>query len=169
MSIRGSSSLRQYLLTCGLLTIPILAWNLAFTRCLPSPLTPAEFWKDIPRGIVIGENVFRTLVSVLPFFMPLREDTRRRRQGLAWFGAGVSLYFASWLFLILFPASGWSSSTAGLLAPAYTPIVWLGALGVLGPRLAFPVYWRPWLYWLLALAFLSFHLTHAALVVGRPR
>lgn len=78
--------MRRYVLTCGLLTIPILAWNLAFTRYLPSPLTPAEFWNDIPRGMVIGENVFRTLVSVLPFFMPLREDTRRRRRGLAWFG-----------------------------------------------------------------------------------
>jgi hypothetical protein len=32
MSIRGVSSLRPYLLTCGPLTIPIVAWNLAFTR-----------------------------------------------------------------------------------------------------------------------------------------
>ncbi len=167
MSIRGASSLRPYLASCGLLTIPILAWNLAFTRYLPPPLTPAEFWRDIPRVIVTGEQVSRTLVSVLPFFMPLREDTRRRRQGLAWFGIGVSVYFASWLLLMLFPASRWSTSAAGLLAPAYTPIVWLGALGMLGPRLVFPVYWRPWLYWLLALAFLSFHLAHGALVVGR--
>ena len=64
-------------------------------------------------------------------------------------------------------ASRWSTSAAGLLAPAYTPIVWLGALGMLGPRLVVPVYWRPRLYWLLALAFLSFHLAHGALVVGR--
>lgn len=64
-------------------------------------------------------------------------------------------------------ASRWSTSAAGLLAPAYTSIVWLGALGTLGPRLVVPVYWRPWLYWLLALAFLSFHLAHGALVVGR--
>jgi hypothetical protein len=35
MSIRGGASVRPYLLTCGLLTIPILAWNLAFTRYLP--------------------------------------------------------------------------------------------------------------------------------------
>jgi len=166
MPIHRTSWLRP-LLSCGLLTIPILVWNIAFARYLPSPLTPAEFWTDIPRGIVIGENVLRTLVSVLPFFMPLREDTRRRRQGLAWFGIGVSLYFASWLLLMLFPASRWSTSAAGLLAPAYTPIVWLGALGMLGPRLVFPIYWRPWHYWLLALAFLTFHLAHTALVVGR--
>jgi hypothetical protein len=129
MSNRGASSLRPYLLSCGLLTIPILAWNLAFTRYLPPPLTPAEFWRDIPRVIVIGENLSRTLVSVLPFFMPIREDARRRRQGLAWFGIGASIYFASWLVLMLLPASGWSRSAAGLLAPAYTPSVWLGALG----------------------------------------
>lgn len=159
--------MRPYLLNCGLLTIPILAWNVAFTRFLPSTLAPGEFLRDIPGVIVTGENVSRTLVSVLPFFMPLREDTRRRRQGLAWFGIGVSVYFASWLALILLPASRWSTSAAGLLAPAYTPIVWLGALGMLGPRIVFPIYWRPWLYWLLALAFLSFHVTHAALVVGR--
>lgn len=167
MSIRGGASVRPYLLTCGLLTIPILAWNLAFTSYLPPPLTPSEFWRDIPRGIVFGENVFRSLVSVLPFFMPLREDPRRRRQGMAWFGIGVGLYFTSWLLLMLLPRSRWSTSAAGLLAPAYTPIVWLGALGMLGPRLVFAVYWRPWLYWLLALAFLSFHLAHGALVVGR--
>jgi hypothetical protein len=169
MSIRGASSLRPYVVSCGLLTIPILAWNLAFTRYLPPPLTPAEFWRDIPRVIVTGEQVSRTLVSVLPFFMPLREDTRRRRQGLAWFGIGVIVYFTSWLLLMLLPASRWSMSAAGLLAPAYTPIVWLSALGVLGPRLAVPLYWRPWLYWLLALVFLSFHLSHAILVVGRAR
>lgn len=162
-----TSALRPYLLSCGLLTIPILVWNIAFTRYLPPPLAPAVFWRDIPRGIVIGENVFRTLVSVLPFFMPLTQDPRRRHEGLAWFGIGVSIYFVSWLLLILLPASHWSTSAVGLLAPAYTPLVWLGALGMLGPRLAVPVYWRPWLYWLLALAFLVFHLTHAALVVGR--
>ena len=167
MSIRGGSSLRPYLVSCGLLTIPILIWNIALTRYLPPLLAPAEFWRDIPCIIVSGENVSRTLVSVLPFLMPLREDARRRRQGLAWFGIGVSVYFASWLLLILLPASRWSTSAAGLLAPAYTPIVWLGALGMLGPRLVCPIYWRPWLYWLLALAFLSFHLAHGVLIVGR--
>jgi len=102
MSIRGGSSLRPYLVSCGLLTIPILVWNIAFTRYLPPPLAPAEFWRDIPRIIVTGENVSRTLVSVLPFLMPLREEARRRRQGLAWFGIGVSVYFASWLLFICF-------------------------------------------------------------------
>lgn len=82
MSIRGGASVRPYVLSCGLLTIPILAWNLAFARYLPPPLTPSEFWSDIPRGIVFGENVSRTLVSVLSFFTPLREDARRRRQGI---------------------------------------------------------------------------------------
>jgi hypothetical protein len=81
----------------------------------------------------------------------------------------VGLNFASWLLLLLFPGSRWSTSGVGLLAPAYTPLLWLGALGMLGPQLVFPIYWRPWLYWLLASAFLGFHLEHAVLVVGRAR
>ena len=45
MSERG---LVRYVLSCGVLTVPILVWNLALTRFLPPALASNEFSRDIP-------------------------------------------------------------------------------------------------------------------------
>lgn len=42
--------------SCGLLSVPILVWNIALTRFLPLPLASAEFWRDIPPLVAYGEN-----------------------------------------------------------------------------------------------------------------
>jgi hypothetical protein len=42
------------------------------------------------------------------------------------------IYFASWLLLIVRPDAAWSRSAAGLLAPAYTPLIWLAGIALVG-------------------------------------
>jgi hypothetical protein len=88
--------LARYVLSCGVLTVPILMWNVVFTRFLPPALASTEFSQDIPPLVASGENALRIVVMVLPFLMPLEVETDDQRQGLLLFVLGTLLYFLAW-------------------------------------------------------------------------
>jgi hypothetical protein len=159
--------LRDYVLSCGLLTIPILVWNMAFAGFLPPALGSQEFSRDIPLMVTYGENLLRLIVLILPFLMPLDLTTVSQQRGLKVFVAGMILYFLSWLALIIFPHSQWSLSCVGFLAPAYTPLLWLAGLGLIGRRLYWPGPYRWWMYLWLAAGFTAFHVAHTSIVYER--
>ena len=48
------------------------------------------------------------------------------------YALGVLVYFASWLPLIYASDAAWSKSAAGLLAPAYTPLICLTGIALIG-------------------------------------
>ena len=52
----------------------------------------------------------------------------------------------------------------GFLAPAYTPLLWLIGIGLLGENFYFSVRYRPLYYIAPAVLFLIFHCTHVAIV-----
>ncbi|MGB7210690.1 MAG: hypothetical protein WBD27_18685 [Pyrinomonadaceae bacterium] len=158
---------KRYVLSCGLLLIPASVWNIALTENLPQSFAPTEFWRDIPAPLALAENSLRYAVFVLPFLMPLNLGTPGRRHALLVFVAGTLVYFASWLMLILFPASAWSTSALGFAAPAYTPFLWLLGIALLGRELFWGTFYRWWMYLALALAFLVAHISHTALVYVR--
>ena len=162
-----SNKLSRYALSCGLLLIPAIAWNLAFTGKLMPAYAMSEFWRDVPAPLIMIENVFRTLVFALPFAMPLHIATKRDRRALFAFVLGTLVYFASWLALIYWPSSSWSSSVLGSLAPVYTPILWLPSLAVLGKSLFWGHAYRWWMYLIVSVGFLAAHITHGAIVYGR--
>lgn len=155
------------LVSCGLLTVPILVWNVVFTRYLPPPLAPSDFNRDIPAVLLLAENMLRIAVMILPFLMPLDVASAVQRRGLWLFVIGVLLYVLAWLPLMVAPESAWSTSRAGFLAPAYTPLVWLVGLGLTGGRLCWPVPFKSWMYLLLAGTFVVVHIAHASLVYTR--
>ena len=157
-----------YIRNCfWLMVTSILLLFLAADR-LPSAFQAEVFWKDIPWFIAWPENLFRTVVFALPAFIPLSIKTTRQRRGLALYIFGTGVYFASWLALIIAPQSWWSLSAPGFLAPAYTPLIWLFGIGLIGERLfASRIGFRPWMFFALTVVFLSFHIAHTALVYGR--
>ena len=159
--------LRRYVLSCGLLLLPIFVWNLAFTRFLPSPWGTSEFWRDIPGPLAYQENVFRLIVSLVPFLMPLEMTSAIQRRGLVVTGVGVVLYFCAWAAIMLAPHSPWASSSLGFLAPAYTPLIWLVGLALLGQRLFWGRFYRWWMFLVPAGAFITAHVRHTALVYAR--
>lgn len=111
---------QRYVVSCGVLLLPILAWNIALIGRLPPAISTPERWDAIARPLALAENFLRVLVFALPFFMPLNLATRPQKWGLAVFVAGTVVYFASWVPLIVAPQSAWATSGMGFLAPAYT-------------------------------------------------
>lgn len=157
----------RYLVSCGLLTVPILVWNVVFTPYLPPSLASADFNRDIPTSLLFAENMLRVVVMALPFLMPLEVASAAQRRGLWLFVTGVLLYVGAWVPLMVAPDSAWSTSRPGFLAPAYTPLFWLVGLGLTGGRLYGSVPYKSWMYVLLAGAFVAVHVSHANLVYTR--
>jgi hypothetical protein len=157
----------NYLLNCMLLLLPIMTWNIIFSCKLPKLYSPEIFSKNIPPFIVTGENFFRLIIFIAPILMPIRLETSGQKIGLLFYVAGTTIYFISWLIQIYFPYSTWSLSVWGFLAPAYTPLIWLIGIGLIGDTLYFSLPYRSWMYIVMSVIFLGFHLFHALTVYMR--
>jgi hypothetical protein len=158
---------KKYLWNCFLLLIPILVWNMVFQPYLPEKFGPNIFWDNIPTWIVIGENSFRTAIMILPAILILSVKETKERMGLRLYLFGTIIYFLSWLMLIVFPASDWSQSVWGFMAPACTPIIWLIGIGLIGNKSFLPIKNTTVIYTLLSTLFIFFHSMHAFIVYER--
>ena len=154
----------QYAQNCMWLAAPIMLLNVALMRRLPKAYQAELFWRDIPSWIKAGENVTRTLVFALPLFMRLDLS---QTAGLLLYVIGTVVYSLAWVAQIARPNGAWSTSPWGFLAPAYTPAIWLVAIGVIGRSLLLPIPYTPWIYVALSAVFLAFHNAHAAIVYRR--
>jgi hypothetical protein len=157
----------RYLFNCFWLLIPILLFNVLLMRRLPKAYQPDVFWRSIPAWIGFGENALRIFVFVLPLFMPLRVSSPGQSIGFALYAAGLILYFRSWSMQVRRPQSPWSLSRWGFMAPAFTPLIWLTGIALIGDSLFVPVRYSPWVYIALSVAFLAFHNLHAWIVYSR--
>jgi len=163
-----NSKISVYAMNCFWLLVPILIFNIIFERQLPPAFQMDVFWRGIPQSIGMPENVLRILVTILPFFMRLRASTPNQRLGLAVYGAGLLAYFSSWILLIVAPGSAWSRSIFGFMAPAYTPVVWLASIAMIGSDFLIPrIPFKPWMYLVLSTLFLCFHNLHTYIVYSR--
>jgi hypothetical protein len=160
-------SLMSYLLNSLLLLLPIMAWNLIFASKLSWAYSEEVFSTNIPSFITRVENAFRLIVFILPALMPLRIETQSQKIGLWLYIAGTVIYFVSWLAQMYFPQSAWSLSSWGFLAPAYTPLIWLTGIGLIGSTLYFSSPYRSWMYIATSVIFVGFHLSHAMIVFSR--
>jgi len=161
------STIKKYSFNCFLLTLPIMIWNMLLTNKLPKAFQPEIFWKDIPSFLTYAENISRIIVFTLTFLMPLSILTSTQKKGLFLYIGGTILYFASWLILIYFPDSGWSNSMLGFMAPAYTPLLWLTGIGLIGNAFYFSLPYRRWLFIFTSLVFLTFHNFHTLTIYFR--
>lgn len=160
-------TVKKYLLSCFLLTIPVLVWNIVFANKLPKDFQPEVFSKDIPAFVKYGENISRVIVFMFTALMPLSISGKAQKQGILIYTGGILLYFCSWLALIYFPYSGWSNSAAGFMAPAYTPLFWLIGIGLTGNSFYFKLPYKRWLFISASVIFLIFHNFHAVTIYLR--
>ena len=162
-----TASFLNYLMNCMVLLLPVMAWNGIFTSMLPRAYLAESFEKDIPAFITNGENISRLIIFILPVLMPMRIETQSQKLGLWLYIAGTAVYFVSWLAQIYFPQSAWSLSVFGFLAPAYTPLIWLVGIGLIGSTLFIASAYRTWMYIITAIIFVGFHVSHALTVYLR--
>ena len=163
----NNSTIKKYLFNCFLLTLPILIWNIVLTKKLPKDFQPDIFWKDIPAFLTYGENISRIAVFMLSLLIPLSVSTIIQKRGLFLYIIGTILYFASWIALIYFPNTKWSHSALGFMAPAYTPILWLIGIGLIGNSFYFNLPYRRSLFILTSIVFLIFHNLHTLKIYFR--
>lgn len=149
--------------------LPVIAWNIVLTPFLPAAYQPDVFEKEIPAWLTYSENASRIGVFLLTFLMPLAVNDRTQRKGVYLYVAGLLLYFASWVVLIVFPESAWSNSLAGFSAPAWTPLFWLAGMACIGDSFYFRLPYRRWYFIVVALLFLVFHNAHTILVYFNTR
>ena len=167
LDIKDSQPVYRYFLSCFLLTLPVMAWNILLSNHLPRVFQSASFRKDIPDFLIYGENVSRTLLFGITLCMPLHISTQRQKRGIWLYIAGMLLYFASWLMLIYFPEGSWSTSIWGFMAPAYTPALWLTGIALAGNSFYFRRTYKPWMLILISVIFLAFHNYHTYIVFCR--
>jgi hypothetical protein len=163
----NSKKILKYMLNCFILLIPIFLWNILFAASLPRGYSMEFFWKDIPPIIGTTENILRIIAFFLPLLMPLTVKTKRQKIGMSIYLAGVAIYFLSWVLQIYLPESALSSSLFGFLAPAYTTIIWLIGIGLIGDKLFVRVPYKPIIYMAISTGFVVIHTTHAYMVYIR--
>ena len=159
--------MKKYLLNCFLLMLPIIIWNVALTNRLPQEFQPEKFWNEIPAWLKYAENISRILLFILTILMPLSISTSTQKRGLILYIGGTTIYFASWLLLIFSPDSAWSNSIFGFMTPAYTPLLWLTGIGLIGDSFYFNLPYRRWFFILLSVVFLIFHNLHTLMIYLR--
>lgn len=155
-----STKLYKYIFNCFVLTIPILIWNILLTDKLPKTTKPEILIQNISPFIVYTENITRIIVFTMMAFMPIQLLKPIQRKGLLLFIIGTIIYFVSWLLLIYYPDSVWSKSALGVLSPAYTPVLWLIGIGLIGDSFYFNFPYKRWIFISLSIVFLVFHNIH---------
>jgi hypothetical protein len=142
------------ILNCFILIIPVLLWNAVFTSKLP-----AGYSSDVgvSQAILILEHVLRIPAFLYPILLPLQINDRYSQIGIVIYFAGVVIYFVSWIMQLYFQEASWSTSTLGILAPAYTPLIWLLGIGLIG---------HSWFYVLISVLFSFIHVWHNVQVFG---
>lgn len=144
-----------------------MLWNIVLADKLPAAFQAETFWNDIPSFLMYAENISRIAVFMLTLLMPLHIETFTQKKGLMIYTGGILVYFTSWLALIYFPDSGWSKHVIGFMAPAYTPVLWLMGIGMIGNLFYFKMPYRPWLFFATSCFFLMFHNWHALTIYCR--
>ena len=134
-----------------------------FYRSLPEVYASESVWGGISPWIVYGEHVLRAMVFLVPLLLVFGLGTSVQKAGLAVYVVGMLIYFASWAMQIWFPDSGWDKSAVLFSATAWTPLIWLTGIGMIGQKSFLPFSQMSWIYMGLAVAFVSVHTAHSVL------
>jgi hypothetical protein len=126
---------RVVLLNGFWLLVPVFVWNLIFSSKLAHPAFSHD--QNVVRWILIRENILRIAIMITPLFLTMNWDTTRAKAGWIVYVVGILVYFASWIPLMVFPDSAWSNSLTGFTAPAFTPLIWLTGIGLIGSSLPY--------------------------------
>lgn len=102
-----------------------------FYKRLPAFYQPAQ-WDQIPKALDVAENIFRFPVFLLPLFFRITLESDVNKAGLVLYAVGVLVYFLSWAVQLWRQDKGSSRTALFRMAPAYTTVIWLSGIALLG-------------------------------------
>ena len=155
---------KRYLYNGVFLLLITMLWNIIFYEYLPETFSLENFRKNIPTIVLTGENIFRILTFGFTIFLSLGLKDNAQRIGLVLYIAGVVIYFASWAAQMFLSESMWSQSLLGYTAPAFTSIIWLLGIGLVGKDLVIKkIPYNRIVFITLSIIFVVFHTMHAVM------
>jgi hypothetical protein len=155
---------KKYLSNGVFLLLITMLWNIIFYEYLPETFSLENFRRDIPTLVLTGENIFRILTFGFTILLLLGLQDKAQKTGLVLYIVGVIIYFASWAAQMFLSDTQWSQSFLGYTAPAYTSIIWLLGIGLLGKELVIKrIPYNRIVFITLSIIFVVFHTAHAAI------
>jgi len=156
----------KYLANCFLLLLPVFLWNIALFSKLPKGYTE-EIWDNVPSWVNMTEFILRTLAYLLPLVLIFSLETKSQKIGFGLYLIGLLIYFSSWLMQIYYPNSNWSTSLVGFMALAFTPVIWLVAIGIISQQSFVDIPQIRTIYFIISMAFVVVHTYHSYLVYNQ--
>ena len=154
----------KYLYNGVFLLLITMLWNIIFYEFLPETYSLENFRRNIPDFVLTGENISRILTFGFTILLLLGLKDKAQKTGLILYIAGVVIYFASWAAQMFLSDTQWSQSLLGYTAPAYTSIIWLLGIGLLGKELVIKrIPYNRIVFITLSIIFVVFHTAHAAI------
>jgi hypothetical protein len=162
ISMSFGESVAKYLKNGVFLLLITMLWNIIFYEFLPETYSLENFRRNVPAVVLTGENAFRILTFSFTILLLRGLEERAQKIGLILYIGGVILYFASWAAQMFLPDSLWSQSLPGYAAPAYTSIIWLLGIGLLGRELVIKrIPYNRIVFISISIVFVIFHTAHA--------
>lgn len=144
--------------TCILYFVPVIVFNMLFTRHLPE-----QYLADISHWVIYAECVVRILLMALSFLMLIDTKSRTGRLGIGVYVSGLAIYIASWIILLCNIAT---DNMIVLLSGYWSAVIWLVGIGLSSDKLWIRMPWRRWFYIVLSVLFGVFHTWHGYLLLG---
>jgi len=155
--------LNNYKNNCFWFFIPIIIFNIIFTKYLP------EFYlKKTNHPIVTIETAARIITIAFSVIMAIKSDNNIGKAGLVVYIIGVLIYFCSYFIVIKIPAISFHNNIIVLLAPYWTSVLWLIGIGLLGNKLFINIPYHYTAYIVISIVFTIIHSIHGYICYSCP-
>jgi hypothetical protein len=153
--------IKNYFKSCFLLFIPILIFNLIFTKYLPK-----HYLQNISHIIVTLESIFRIALIILSVFLKMHLKSKIGKIGIFVYIIGLIIYFGSYYLIINYSNTFIRENVVLKLSGYWTSIIWLLGIGIVGKELFFKVFYNRIIYIILSISFVIIHTWHGIILLG---
>jgi len=145
----------MFINTCFLFFIPIIIFNVIFTKYLP-----VFYLKKIKHPIVTIETIARIITIASSVIMAIKLDNKIGKAGLIVYIIGILIYFCSYFIVIKIPSISFHNNFIVLLSPYWTSVIWLIGIGLLGNKLFINIPYHYTAYIIISIVFAIIHSIH---------
>jgi len=150
--------INKYKNNCFWLFIPVIIFNIIFTKYLPE-----FFLRNINHPIVIMETVAKIVTIAFSLIMAIKLDNKIGKIGFIVYIIGILIYFCSYFIVIKIQANSYNNNLLVLLAPYWTSALWLIGIGFIGNELLLNIPYHNFVYVIVSIVFVVIHSIHGYL------